>query len=89
MHVDKTSPYPGGRQDLRPSAGNALPEMPTSGFLLRHAEGVTFRDCQVTWGEHRPDYYRYALDATDCPDLDASGLAGEAAHPGLPARVIH
>jgi hypothetical protein len=62
--------------------------MPTSGFLLRHARGVVFRDCLVTWGEHRPDYFRHALDAADCPDLDASGLAGEAAHPGLPARVI-
>jgi len=89
VQIDKTTAYAGGRQDFRPAPDHDFPEMPTSGFLLRHAAGVTIRDCQVTWGRNRPDYYRHLIDAEDCPGLDASGLAGESADPARwPARLI-
>jgi hypothetical protein len=43
----------------------------------------------VTWGEHRPDYYRHALDAEHCPGLELRDFAGEAAWPEkFPARLI-
>ena len=87
--IDKTTPYAGGHQDFRPAPRDDFPELPTSGFLLRHAADVTIRDCAVTWGEHRPDYYRYLIDAEDCPRLDAAGLRGESADPARwPARNI-
>ena len=65
----------------------ACPDMPTSGFLLRHASGVTFRDCGVTWGPNPPDYFRYALDAVACPGLDDPGSPAHAAHAGNAAQI--
>jgi len=89
IHVVRPSEFAGGQQDLRPTANEGLPKMPTAGFLLRHAENVTFEDCQVTWGPNPPDYFTSALDAADSPGLSAGGLAGPAAHPGQEATVIH
>ena len=90
VQIDKTTAYAGGQQDFRPCPGEAMPALPTSGFLLRNAAGVTIRDCQVTWGEHRPDYYRHALDAEHCPGLEVRDFTGEAAWPEkFPARLIH
>ena len=89
VHLDKTTAYTGGQQDFRPCPGEAMPSMPTSGFLLRNAANVTIRDCSITWGEHRPEYYRYVLDAEACPGLAINGLAGESADPKkYPARLI-
>ena len=89
VRIDKTTAYAGGRQDFRPCPGDAMPALPTSGFLLRNAADVSIRDCEVTWGEHRPDYYRYALDAEQCPGLVVRDLTGEAAHPAQdPAQRI-
>jgi len=88
IHIDRPSAFAGGRQDLRPSATAPLPKMGTSGFLLRHAAAVSFRDCTVTWGPNPPAYFQYALDADGCPGLAASGLSGDAAHPGMEARSV-
>ncbi|HVU18740.1 MAG TPA: glycosyl hydrolase family 28 protein [Candidatus Didemnitutus sp.] len=89
LTVDKWSEFPGGQQDIRPAPGDAMPALPTSGFLLRNAAHVTIHDCAVTWGPRRPEYYRHALDAENCPDLDATGLTGESADPAKwPARVV-
>jgi hypothetical protein len=89
VEIDKTTTYAGGQQDFRPCPGDAMPPLPTSGFLLRNAAGVSIRDCRVTWGAHRPDYYRYALDAEACPGLDVRDLVGESADPARwPARLV-
>jgi len=89
IRIDKTTAYAGGQQDFRPCPGDAMPPLPTSGFLLRHASGVSIRDCQVTWGPHRPEYYRHALDAEDCPGLQVKDLAGDSADPARwPARLV-
>ena len=89
VHIDKTTTYAGGQQDFRPCPGDAMPALPTSGFLLRNAAGVVIRNCQVTWGEHRPDYYRHVLDAEACPDLAITNLTGESADPARwPARLV-
>ncbi len=89
VHIDKTTSYAGGHQDFRPAPTNEFPEMTTSGFLLRNASGVTLRDCRVTWGEHRPDYYRHAIDAQGIASLDVRDFVGESANPAKwPARVV-
>jgi hypothetical protein len=88
VHVSRPASFEGGQQDLRPNAAEGLPRMGTSGFLLRDAAGVTLRDCSVTWGPSPPDYFHFALEAKGCPGLDDSGLSGQAAHPGTPARSI-
>ncbi len=89
IHIDRPSMFAGGQQDLRPTAKNPLPYIATSGFILRHAADVSFRDCVVTWGPNPPDYFRQALDSIASPGLNDSGLSGEAAHPGKPAKSIH
>ena len=88
VHIVRPTAFAGGQQDLRPNDNEGLPTIPTSGFLLRHAAGVAFRDCTVTWGPNPPDYFHGALDALACPGLDASGLTGDAAHAGTPAISI-
>jgi polygalacturonase len=89
VRVSRPSAFAGGQQDLRPNAdAQSLRTIPTSGFLLSNASGVTFRDCTVTWGPNPPDYFKYALDATACPGLEDAGLAGVAAHPGTPAMLV-
>jgi hypothetical protein len=87
--LDKTSAFAGGQQDFRPNETQPMPIMGTSGFPLRHAAGVSIRDCSVRWGSHRTDYYQYALDAEGCPELTVgNGLAGDAAHAGMPAQRL-
>ena len=88
IHIDRPSAFAGGRQDLRPTAAAPLPEMGTSGFLLRRAAGVSFRDCTVTWGPNPPAYFQHALDAEGCPGLADAGLAGDAAQPGTQAKSV-
>jgi polygalacturonase len=89
VHIDKTTKYPAGHQDFRPKPTDPLPELATSGFMLRNAADVTFRNCSVTWGEHRDPAYHSALDAENCPNLAADGLAGDSADPArYPAKDI-
>ncbi|HZZ17894.1 MAG TPA: glycosyl hydrolase family 28 protein [Opitutaceae bacterium] len=88
VHIVKPVAFAGGQQDLRPTANEGLPKMPTNGFILRQAANVSFKDCSVTWGPMPPDYFAHALDAAASPGLDDTGLTGEAAQPGMPAKVI-
>jgi hypothetical protein len=89
LTIDKTTAWDGSHQDFRPTYLEELPAIPVSGFILRNVDDVTFRDCRVIWGRHRPDYYRYALDAEGCTHLEAGGLTGESADPAhFPAMVI-
>jgi hypothetical protein len=89
VHIDKTTKLPAGRQDLRPKPTDPMPEFATSGFMLRNAANVTFRNCSVTWGDHRDPAYHSALDAEHCLNLSADGLTGEAADPArYPAKRV-
>lgn len=89
VEISKTTPWPAGRQDFRPQPGEQMPVFPTSGFMLRNAAHVTFRDCDVTWGARRDSAYRYALDAEHAPGLLAEGLSGESADPQrYPAQLV-
>ncbi|HZZ57850.1 MAG TPA: glycosyl hydrolase family 28 protein [Opitutaceae bacterium] len=88
IRINRPSEFPGGQQDFRPMDGDAMPAMPTSGFLLRDAAGVTIRDCGIAWGPNPPSYFQHALDAKGCPGLVVSDLTGGAAHPGEAARAV-
>ena len=82
VHVDKTSKIEGGYYDRRPGAADPLVEnAPTSGFYLDTAKDITVRDCNVTWGENRPDYYRHAVYAKQVENLDLQGFKGDSAFP--------
>jgi len=82
VELNKTSSIPAGKQDLRPfEGGEGLPDYPTSGFLIRNAQGVTLRDCEVYWGENRPEAYHHALEAINVQGLKLENFRGESADP--------
>ena len=83
--------YPGAVWDNRPTTAQpSLEPHPTPAIALRHADQVTFQNCQVAWDANPPDYFTSALEASDVTALDPSGLQGESAHPGRdPAISIH
>jgi polygalacturonase len=89
VHISRPATFAGGQLDLRPNDNGGLRDIPTSGFILSNAAGVSFRDSSVTWGPNPPDYFKYALDAVASPGLSDAGLSGEAAHPGTPSKSIH
>ena len=82
VHVDKTTKIAGGFYDRRPGAADPLiEETPTSGFHLDTATDIRLRDCDVTWGENRPGYYRHALWSRNVEGLDVQRFRGESAFP--------
>ncbi|HEY5228679.1 MAG TPA: glycosyl hydrolase family 28 protein [Opitutaceae bacterium] len=88
IHIVKPVGFAGGQQDLRPTSREALPTMPTSGYILRQAANVSFKDCTVTWGPNPPGYFAHVLDSVSSPGLSDAGLSGDAAQPGMPAKLI-
>lgn len=87
VEMTKWTKWEGGRQDIRPCVGEGLPTYPNSGFFLHNAEGITLRDCEVVWGENRPDYYHHALEAIHVDKLKLQNFVGEAAHPEQYAAI--
>jgi hypothetical protein len=82
VELDKWSRWPGGHHDLRPCPGEGLPEHLTAGFFIQNARNVTLRNCEVVWGQNRPDYFRHALETHDVDGLVLENFKGESAHPG-------
>ncbi len=88
VELNKTSKIAAGRQDLRPFAGgDDMPEYPYSGFLIRNATGVTLRNCEVAWGDQRPDCYHHAVEAINVADLVIENFKGESAQPDTYAAI--
>ncbi len=100
LHIDKTTPYEGGYQDPRPCDMDVAYSQQRMGkptpwgqrakgdnpaIFAYKADGLTFRNTQVTWGENRPDYYTHAIEAHDVTDLRLEQFEGEAARAGLEA----
>lgn len=81
IELDKWSPWPGGRQDIRPCPGEGLLVHPTAAFYFKNASNITVRNCQVTWAPELPEYYRHALESCQVENLVMESLNGEAAHP--------
>ena len=84
IEVDKWSKWPGGVHDRRPMLGGehtGIVEHPTSAVYMENAEQVRFNNVDIAWGENRPDYFAYALEAHGCKDLNIDSFRGRAAHP--------
>jgi hypothetical protein len=56
-------------------------DYPTAGFYLKDASNVTLRNCEVIWGENRPEYFRYALESHSVENLILYNFIGDAAYP--------
>lgn len=88
VKIHSKSKWPKGLYDLRPGFGQKIEEIPSAGFYMRRADGVTIRNsCVVFEGEER-DCFGEAIHAQDCADLVIEGFKGEAARPELEAIVI-
>jgi hypothetical protein len=86
VEIDKWTEFPGGRFDLRPYPGedckeNILVDHPTSGFFIKNATDVTVRNCRVTWGGNRQEYFRHALESEGVAGLKLENFTGESAWP--------
>ncbi|MGI5852285.1 MAG: glycoside hydrolase family 28 protein [Clostridiales bacterium] len=85
--LDKWTDEPGGRHDIRPIPGEkdglkeGVYDYPTAGFYLKDASNVTLRNCEVIWGENRPEYFRYALESHSVENLILYNFIGDAAYP--------
>ncbi|WP_448634940.1 hypothetical protein [Pedobacter panaciterrae] len=53
----------------------------TSAFYLDKASQITLRNCAVTWGKNRPDYFAHVLESNGVRDLKTINLEGESAFP--------
>jgi hypothetical protein len=84
----KTSKWPAGLHDLRPGHRAGLVEHRTAGVFVANASDVRLREVHVRFAAGLPPAYGPVLEAHNAPGLDASGLSGEAAHPGDAARLI-
>jgi hypothetical protein len=84
VRLDRTTQFQGGLFDNRPTtAVTAIEPHDTPGFSIVDADRVTLRDCSVTWGEHVPEYFSYAVEAKDTTGLKIEGLKGGAARKEL------
>lgn len=84
----RTTQYKGGLFDNRPTT--ALPSIEphdTPGFSIEHADNVSLHDCTVAWGPNPPDYFSYAVEAHDAPNLKIEDLHGGPAHIALGKAV--
>ena len=82
LTTDRWTKYEGGVWDNRPTTAMVdLEKHNTPAFHVRHADNVSFRNCQVRWGQNRPEYFTHALEVENSTAVDYAGLKGEAAHP--------
>ena len=41
----------------------------TVGFYLHNVSDIAIKDCQLTWGENRPSYYKDGLKIVNSPSV--------------------
>ncbi len=80
VSIGKTTGFPGGVYDLRPSDTIGLLLAGTSGVYLLEAGSITIRNTTVVWGETKPPYYNAALRATRVRGLTIDGFTGSSAN---------
>jgi hypothetical protein len=87
--LDRWTKYPGETFDNRPTTAYAgVEKHDTPGIHLRHADGVTVKDCKIAWGANRPDWFTQALQAEAATNLAITRFSGEAAHPERDEAIL-
>lgn len=87
VELTKTSKWPCGLYDLRPSLQYGVEKAQNAGFFLRYADGVTVEKSSVRFGK-LCDNYAHALDAAHCKDLQLIRFDGQAAKEGFDAVKV-
>jgi hypothetical protein len=75
--------YKGGVWDNRPTTLQAdIEAHRTPGYAIRHARGVSLKNCGVKWEADPPEYFAHALETEHVTRLEMTRLQPDAAHPG-------
>jgi hypothetical protein len=82
VFINKTTSLAGGMYDRRPCEVDGFVKGRTSGFYFDTAKDIMVRNCSVTWGNNRPDYFAHALESTHVDKTTISNLSGTSAFPG-------
>ena len=77
--LERTTTFPGGIYDLRPSNTVGLLAAPTCGVYIQTAEGVVIRNSGVRWGERKAPHFGSALFAADVNGLTLENFTGTGA----------
>jgi polygalacturonase len=81
--LDKTTRYQGGLYDSRPTTVYAPIEnnQSNAGISLRYVDNIRIDKCTIHWGNHRPDYYTYAIEGKNVTGFILKKFKGKSAHP--------
>ncbi|HYA78920.1 MAG TPA: hypothetical protein VED19_00245, partial [Candidatus Nitrosopolaris sp.] len=81
VKLDRWTKYQGRLFDNRPTKVlDPIEACDNPGFSLRYADDVTLKNCSVSWGRNRPDYFVNALEAGNVTGLHLAGFKGDAPH---------
>jgi polygalacturonase len=81
LFINKTTKFPGGVYDRRPSEAEGLVKAKTSGFYFDDASNLSIRNCSVRWGKNLPDYFESKLKSQQVENLKTVNLEGTSAFP--------
>lgn len=89
IEIEKTTSYPGGSYDRRPTENEPLEHAPTAGIFLRSADDVALHGCRVYWhGKQLPDYYGPAIRGIEVRGLEIRDFAGGPARPESGGAIL-
>jgi hypothetical protein len=89
VKLDRWTKYQGGVFDNRPTRVlDPIETHDTPGFSIRCADGVSLKNCSVSWGRNLPDYFAGALETESVTGLRLTGFQGTAVHPGRDAAMF-
>ncbi len=75
--INNVTNYQGGLYDCRPCEGEDMVQGETAGFYLKNVNGVTLRNCSVSWGGNKASYFGRALFKDNCPKLEIDNFKGD------------
>jgi polygalacturonase len=78
--LDRWTKYKGGVYDNRPTTAQpGIEPHETVGFSIQDADNVTMRDCKLSWGANRPEYFGDAIQTGNVTGMKNEGFVGESA----------
>lgn len=87
--LDRWTSYKGNLFDNRPTtAYSGIEPHGTPGYNIRFADTVVLKDCSIKWGSNIPDYFTYAVEASDATSVVLKNFEGKAAHPNRDKATV-
>ncbi|MEO6232713.1 MAG: glycosyl hydrolase family 28 protein [Ferruginibacter sp.] len=81
IFIDKTTAFPGGVYDRRPSAVEGFVKGRTSAFYIDDIRSMFIRNCSVEWGTNRPDYFAHGIESNHTAQTEIINFTGASAFP--------